>query len=1123
MVCALSILALCLTVPSPVPSWHRICSVDASPEPLSPYVVQGARYTYPEGDVPSGALAGSAIGRNVVFGSTVRLGFLGVKPSERYRLRAWFFSDCDSRVQSVSIGDVAVARRIRLPYAKPVQYEWNVPASALSGGRLEFAVGRVEGPNAVLSRLDVLSTRPHRLQALPSLEERLARIRLAPRLSPKPDQCRLSLDGEWRFSPRPATGGAKTAWKPIRVPGEWTMQGFDVKPDAVVAYRRSFTVPTEWRGKRLKLRFDTVHSAGSVWVNGTKAGDFEGVFTPFELDVTKRVKPGGNELALTVRSASLSDTLASGSQYAAHPLGGILRHVTLFAIPQTNIESLDAVAKLGRNGAPTQLRVSLTARNEGKAFSRCTARLALTDPSGKAVALAKRSFGPFKVGPGGQARIDAPLRVADPQLWDPEHPRLYTLTVRLSSGAGTETVTRRVGLREVRVKGNRLLVNDRPVKLHGVCRHEVHPLLGRSLTPELCREDARLFRQANCNYIRTSHYPPSEEFLDACDELGLFVESEAPICWVQHGANTYWKDQDYQSKQVFVRMLRANILNVVNNRLHPSIIIWSLANESLWSPLWARTLREVKALDPSRPTSFHDQCWGSFNAGGSKADIAVFHYPGENGPEACDREKRPVLFGEYAHLQTYNRHELYTDPGVRDDWGRPFARMVDMMWAHDGCLGGAIWSGIDDTFHLPNGKIVGYGPWGPIDGWRRPKPEYWHVARAYTPVRVLNSETVSSPQPELRLVVENRYDFTDLSEVRVEWAMGDLRGTVKAFGAPHSRSTVALRLPRAPLSGDTIDVRFTDPRGFVCEHVSVSPPHPVAEPTAATGVPLALAERPEEYELANREVSLRVNRTTGQVKSVSIAGRTFAVSGPVPMVLPLNDDSGGPGGNDYQNRIEPFNPVCLPIGTPRVSARQEGDGVLVAVEGKWTGIEGGWEARFAPTGELRIHYRFTATQAVNPRQWGLVFHLPREMDTLRWTRTGLWSVYPEDHIGRLSGMAKANPIASRSVEQPRVRPNGPWSEDSSPMGTNDFRSTKSGVRTARLVSSDGYGLEVRSDGKQAVRAFVDGDSIGLLVAGFNTGGSDGFFGMHYAAERKQLKVGDAIEDVVVTRLLRPSR
>lgn len=165
-----------------------------------------------------------------------------------------------------------------------------------------------------------------------------------PTLTPRPEGAVLCMDYQWLFNPAPPEGfGERTdlrfcEWRPIRVPGEWVMQGFTVEPGKAAGYARRFTVEDSLSGKRLKLRFDAVFSECTVWVNGQKAGYHLGGLTPFELDITDFVKPGpDNLLMLAVTSESLADTIASASQYAVHPLGGIIRKVTLLTVPSAHL------------------------------------------------------------------------------------------------------------------------------------------------------------------------------------------------------------------------------------------------------------------------------------------------------------------------------------------------------------------------------------------------------------------------------------------------------------------------------------------------------------------------------------------------------------------------------------------------------------------------------------------------------------------------------------------------------------------------------------------------------------------------------------------------------------------
>ena len=177
-----------------------------------------------------------------------------------------------------------------------------------------------------------------------SVVQNVPRLTPAPQSEPGVSDFRSSLDGEWQFNPAPAEEFRKSApadWKPIQVPGEWTVQGFTVAPNMAAGYTRKFTTPADWQGCRVKLRCDAIYSDAVLWINGREAGRHLGGFTPFEVDVTDLLAAGKeNRIAIAVKNESLADTLASGSKYAVHPLGGILRKIYLLALPSANIASL---------------------------------------------------------------------------------------------------------------------------------------------------------------------------------------------------------------------------------------------------------------------------------------------------------------------------------------------------------------------------------------------------------------------------------------------------------------------------------------------------------------------------------------------------------------------------------------------------------------------------------------------------------------------------------------------------------------------------------------------------------------------------------------------------------------
>ncbi len=943
-----------------------------------------------------------------------------------------------------------------------------------------------------------------------------------PRLSPRPSsvasvaECNLSLDGIWKFQ----TPSIQET--PIEVPGEWTMQGFDVPEGETAVYIRNFMLPDDWQNKRIKIRFDGVSSFGLVKVNGVAVGTHEGGMVPFELDITSAIKPGNNELRVEVKANTISDRIGCISQYAVHTVGGLVRKVGLYVLPGINIASLDAVTVLDPSYKNATLQITSQIANETNNNEIVTVDYTLTDASGKKVAS-------MQVTPDKQNHINADLKIKNAHLWNPEQPYLYTLTTQLLvDGKSMQVNTQKVGLRQVELKKNIFLVNGKKIKLHGVNRHETHPLRGRSLTPELCRKDAEIFRAGNCNYIRTSHYPPSEEFLDACDELGLFVECEAAITWIQHHASPIWKLWNYEDKKFLPYMLQANLDNIVGNRRHPSIIIWSLGNESRWSGLWEEVLTTVKKSDPSRPTSFHDQCWGGFNNAGSKADVANFHYPGMSGPAACDTMTRPTLFGEYAHLSCYNRPELATDPGVRAAFGKPLVQMYDSIYAHDVCLGGALWSGIDDIFHLADKRILGYGPWGPIDGWRREKPEYTGMKQAYSPFRLLDYTWKYDEKKKITIVelnVENRYDFINFSQVAIEY--GTKNGQMfplKINLQPRSRGKVSI--PVQPGLNE-LYLKVTDPRGFVCaeELLSIKKELPDEHPASKT---FDLEETNEAYVInhINKTQRFVISKVTGLITRATNRNKVVLQQGPVFCLVPMNFDDGGKpnvAGETYQNNIYPVkNYPAYTLFAKHIHPEKKPDGSIEiqAELSFYEGSTGKITYHFGLNSEVSVAYEITldAEEEIRPRQYGLLMQLPVSYQTLEWQRKGEFTVYPDHDIARTKGTARLNANNLYEVEAWRQIPQGAWKDDANICGSVDFRSTKSRIENASLTDDSGHGIYIRSNARQALRAWLQDGCIQLLIADYNNGGSEPFYGSPFTSDRVKLKKGDVLKGQVVFKL-----
>lgn len=937
-----------------------------------------------------------------------------------------------------------------------------------------------------------------------------------PRLSPLPasvagiENCRISLSGSWTFGINERANGT------IQVPGEWEMQGFFVKEGETGKYSKSFSIPADWSGRRIKVRFDAVSSHAYVKVNGRIVGEHEGSFVPFEFDITDKLNFNGeNLLEVDVQALTISDRMSALSQYAAHTIGGILRKVTLFALPDASISDIFVTTTFDSEYKNADLKLITGLTNESPNSASIQLNYILKDADDKVILDKKLSLD-NELKSGQVTKKENVFTIRKPKHWNPEHPYLYQLTTQLLvNNQYVQELTQKIGFRQIKVNGNQLLVNGRPIKLRGVNRHVVHPLTGRSITPELCRKDAELFRAGNCNYIRTSHYPPSEEFLEAADELGLFVESEACLNWIQHHASPIWKKWDYQDIKFLPYMLYANIERISASKNHPSIIIWSIANESRWSPLWERVNQVVKEIDPSRPTTFHDQCWGGFNNAGSKADIAVYHYPNAMGPAKCDENtERPTLFGEYDHISCYNRKELVTDPGVRSAYGPVLTQMYDSIYYHQGCLGGAIWSGIDDTFYMPDGRIVGYGPWGPIDGWRRPKPEYWGMKKAYAPVKVMNIDNIKIQDGAVRLQVENRYNFTNLDQIKIVTKIDGKEGTVKANIAPKSKGFI-----KVPVLSNSKElyISFMDPRGFMANEELIRLV-PEADPVISdNNVEFIISEKPLTWHVHSANQRFIISKETGIITSAFLHDELVLDHGPVFCILAMNNDNGGKpnvANSTYQNDIHPIkNYPFYTLFASSISIEKTDNGdVLVDMDIKYNEGSGKQTYLIKKNGIVEVSYKVKYEKGdIKPRQYGMIFQLPKSMDMISWDRQGAFSTYPSNDIGRNKGMAKLDARHLAIVEPIGEKPEMHWKDEANDLGSRDFRATRTNIKWAELSNEKGLGIYVISDGAQSVRSWLQDERIQLLVADYNNAGAEPFYGGLYTADRVQIKKGQVIE------------
>ncbi|MGL4328550.1 MAG: glycoside hydrolase family 2 TIM barrel-domain containing protein [Tannerellaceae bacterium] len=933
---------------------------------------------------------------------------------------------------------------------------------------------------------------------------------IVPRLSPLPVNIKsekVSLDGVWQFNPKPLANFWNTTavsdWKTIEVPGEWVMQGYEVETGKPAGYFRTFRVPTQWNGQRVKLRCNGIYSDSHIYINGKLAGSHLGGFTAFELDVTDLVDVRKeNRIAVSVVGESIADSTASGSKYAVHCLGGITRDLFLYAVPEINLSLFHASTSFDTTYTNAVLKTEIEIANESaSSMNQLSLQFSLRDNSGKSIELSQSNVSLPQIAGKGILNKEISFSVMNPHKWNPEDPYLYTLTCALKDGSKTVyEASRRIGFRQIDVRGNQLFVNNSPVKLRGVCRHEVMPLRGRSVTGDIWKQDVELFRQGNVNYIRTSHYPPDEALLDACDELGMFVEVEAPFCWAH---NT--KVPDSLHNQVLVNQ-HVEMVNL--NRSHPSVIMWSLGNESnLFEEYFSKAGEVIKQIDPTRPRIFSQ--WGP-DADNGKLEITNHHYPGPTGPNTYRNSKRPVVFDEFCHLNAYNRLELAADPGLRDMWGELLDKMWTDMYNSQGVLGGALWAGIDDTFFLPGDRAVGYGTWGPIDGWRREKPEYWSMKKAFSPVKIRLTGNVDQ-QGYIVLDIENRHDFTNLSACKIEWSVGKENGVINPDIAPHSKGQAKIKVSEKELNQGNLIVKVTGARGFVIDEYDLQVfPDQRADAKAKSLQPVVFKDLKNELVMQHQNQVYSVNKHNGLL-NVTLAGSDVLLESPQLMVLPLNGEGEGIQMVGKDQKFTPYNPVCKHWIAESIEHLSDKHSHSIKVKGQYEEAEGAFIYTVHDNGEVEVAYDFELKKDVSPRQLGIVFTLPSNFDQLNWKRKGYWSVYPKDHIAAISGHAEAfkKEMPISGLAGPSAQPTQAWSYDQTAAGSNLFRSTKERITEASLDNGRDR-IMVTSDGNQHARAWIEDGVIKFLIADYINAGSENFLVPHAEKAYRPLRKGDKI-------------
>lgn len=896
----------------------------------------------------------------------------------------------------------------------------------------------------------------------------------------------MSLNGDWRFrllTGVPGTLGAPdvlpdgeapesfadpafddSGWDDLPVPSHWVLHGggrygapqytnvqlpfpqdppFSPDENPTGDHRRTFSLPAGWLDRdayeAVVLRFDGVESRYRVWLNGIEIGVGTGSRLAQEFDVTEALREGPNTLAVRVHQWSASTYIEDQDQWW---LPGIYREVTLQARPLGGIGDVWVRAGYDHRTGAGVLEVEL--RAEEAAFP---VRLRVPELDVDVE--------------WADAAAVVPLRIGQVEPWTAESPRLYDASVVSRDGA--ETVTLRLGFRTVEIAGDRFLVNGRRVVLHGMNRHETNPDLGRGFDEDFVRRDLELMKRHNVNAIRTAHYPPHPRVLDLADELGFWVMLECDIEThaFHHGGSQFepgtdeWMDNPSEDPAWRATYLDRIERTVERDKNHPSIVMWSLGNESGTGANLAAMAEWVHARDPERPVHYEGDHAGDYTDVYSRmyASIAEVTSIGSDstalllnasGAQSSRQRTKPFLLCEYVHA-------MGNGPGGID----VYEKLVDR---YPRLHGGFVWEWRDHGIRTrtPDGvEFFGYGgdfgETGVHDGHfcmdgmvmsdGTPTPGMVEFAAVTAPIRF----AIDIVEGKAAVTVSNLRHSSDAADLAFPWRIerdgavigagvldvtGDGGGPLTAGES----AVVDVTLDEEILRTDPGELWFTVTAALAADTAWAPEGHPLATSQAPLSTARPRAVTPAAPRRTERRPSLEVGGRYAVGPAEFEDGRLIALGG-TPVTGPRlqlwraptdNDDGSHMGSYDVSDPMEgrglgipgpSYASLWRKAGLDRLSSRVldvTRTASTLERRTRWAAadtrvavtLEESWQTDGAAV-------RLTL-QLIPSSRWDIVwprlgvrFDLPVEVDEADWFGTGPGESYPDSRRGALVGRYRA--------------------------------------------------------------------------------------------------------------------
>ena len=631
-----------------------------------------------------------------------------------------------------------------------------------------------------------------------------------------------SLNGIWKFNwvknskDRPTTfmkpNFDTSNWDNIKVPSNWEVEGFGIPiyvnhqyeftdykamiaddmelvdriypknpgdvPDnynPVGTYLRNFAIKKDWDGKEIFLHIGAMKAGGFVWLNGNYIGYSQGSKLPAEFNITNTAKIGKNTIAIQIFRWTDGSYLECQDFWR---ISGIERDVFIYAQPKIRIQDFEVTSTLDGDYKHGILDLTIDLKNHFSKDKKIQLSYKLINDTDQIIASETKSLIINKLSESSTA-FEA--NIPNVKQWSAEHPNLYTLVIETKDHKENtlEATTSKIGFRSIEIKNGLLLANGQRITLKGVNTQETSPETGHVMSEALILKDIRLWKENNINAVRLSHYPRGRRFYELCDQYGLYVVDEANIesHGMYYGKYSLAKKNNWENAHIN-RMVRM----VERDKNHPSVIIWSMGNEAGNGVNFFKGYDAIKANDNTKRPVQYERSYkdydGSLYDMDSNTDIIVPQYPSPSRFEEVGKSKtdRPYIPSEYAHAMGNSTGNF------QDYW--------DVIEQYDNLQGGFIWDWVDQSIWKTNEKGQRYYAYGgdygenmPTDNTfinngivfpdRTPQPALYEVKKAHEYINFKDKGI--NRHDEIRVLVENLYDFTDLVQF-------DFKAEIKADG-----------------------------------------------------------------------------------------------------------------------------------------------------------------------------------------------------------------------------------------------------------------------------------------------------------------------------------------------------